>query len=343
MCLRRAAFVIILLLLSAACEQRPARPGDVGTALVESLEIQGNKTLQHPGDTSQLNVIAKYAGGNQQNVTKQGVRWSSSDSSIAIVTNDGVLTAKKYGTTNITANYGGAGPASVATRVVPTGLYLLSGQVQDSLGYGVSQARVQSTCAAGSFDTTTRDYDGHFSVPAVGATALRIAATDYNESTASATVVADTNIGNLTLSHADNAFFTPYRLTVTASPSCSLPPEAATRSFTVAISARAGNSFVVDLGSDFYFALVGFVGSRDGNAVQFTLSSDGKTTSGYQFIDFLDSTRSYGIDGNATGTFQPPGRISATLSGTIKVFRSDSPGAVISACTASDHRLDFVR
>jgi uncharacterized protein YjdB len=78
--------------VEATCEIRVVAP-------VESITINDNYVSLFVGDTSDLNATIKPA-----NATYKTAVWTSSDPTVAIVDDDGVVTALKAGNTTITAS-----------------------------------------------------------------------------------------------------------------------------------------------------------------------------------------------------------------------------------------------
>jgi hypothetical protein len=138
-----------------------------------------------------------------------------------------------------------------------------------------------------------------------------------------------------------------YRLIVTASASCVLPPEVMQRSY---------DSVVLQTGRDLFVLLPGpslielggtpgFTGSRDGHAVQFVVRDT--IDEGYNFIERNAGTSTDGTDlyysGTASGEADQT-RIVATFSGTLDL-RSHGKGTGITPakCEVSDHRFELTR
>lgn len=79
------------------------------------LEISGLRSVMETGDTSAAQVTARYSD-NTSHPLKDGVSFTSKRPEVASVNRDGVVRALRYGTTEITAAYGGL-TASFSIRV----------------------------------------------------------------------------------------------------------------------------------------------------------------------------------------------------------------------------------
>jgi hypothetical protein len=86
---------------------------------LQSVAIGGGKAYASVGVPQQLTVTGHYSDGSAVALTK-GVRWSSSDQTVATVDGGGVLTAWKAGTAVITATHdsGLAATSDLTSRVV---------------------------------------------------------------------------------------------------------------------------------------------------------------------------------------------------------------------------------
>ncbi len=132
---------------------------------------------------------------------------------------------------------------------------------------------------------------------------------------------------------------TQYRLTFTASPSCSLPPEATTLTFPAWVSEPTPGTLEVSLYTNYpCYCNPGFNGSRDGDAYSFVmlggLGDDlvGELIPGGKEVDYEGTAAATRTDNTITGTF----------SGVIDVIESAS-GAVVASCNAKDHKMEFKR
>ena len=102
----RPALVVSLFLLTVACSSTPdlVVPPPPPPPLVESLTIGTSNTQIPVGDTLRLVAILRNAAGE---VVTAKVSWSTTDSSVMIVSDSGLVTALNPGTAIITAQAGG--------------------------------------------------------------------------------------------------------------------------------------------------------------------------------------------------------------------------------------------
>src|SRR5947209_943676 len=98
----RLGFVlgVAFMLIAAGCGSSAVAP--TSTVTVVSLSIDGNASLSLKGETSQLTASATLSDGHVEDRTS-AVQWSSSDTTIAIVSRTGLLTAMGDGKTVVTA------------------------------------------------------------------------------------------------------------------------------------------------------------------------------------------------------------------------------------------------
>ena len=120
-----------------------------------SISIGGNGSLS-AGASEQLSAQGTYTDSSTQSLTGQ-VAWKSSDTSIATVSSNGILTALKAGTVAITASMGSVtgnanvtvtSPVLTAITVVAPSPSLASGGTEQLTATGVySDASTQSLTA----------------------------------------------------------------------------------------------------------------------------------------------------------------------------------------------------
>lgn len=132
-----------------------------------------------------------------------------------------------------------------------------------------------------------------------------------------------------------------YTLTITASSSCTLPPEARQRRYTATIEETSRESVTVVLsGADFRWGMGQFPnppngrfqGTRGASAVWFSV----------RIGERVDDAREISYYGTAN-TALAGSNISGTFSGTIWVNAAGDLYDVIADCTAPDHAIAFVR
>jgi hypothetical protein len=133
-----------------------------------------------------------------------------------------------------------------------------------------------------------------------------------------------------------------YQLTVTASPSCSLPAEAKQRTYTAAIAETTPGHVTVSLsGAEFVLGegnQAGFEGIRDGNTIRFVV--DNGPGPGYWLIEQINGTKYLNIEGVALATIGD-GSITGIFHAEMRYFVHG--GQWLGRCSASDHRMTFVR
>lgn len=96
----------------------PAKPSSEPTTIaIQSINLSNESLTLTVGDTKTLNVTF-----TPSNATDKGVEWQSTNSGVASVNNNGLVTAKAAGTTTITASAGGKVKycnVTVKEKVVP--------------------------------------------------------------------------------------------------------------------------------------------------------------------------------------------------------------------------------
>jgi hypothetical protein len=133
-----------------------------------------------------------------------------------------------------------------------------------------------------------------------------------------------------------------YRLTFTASPSCSLPAEATTRVYTAGLTVGPSGDAMVYLRDAKMLAFVGeagFTGVRDGDTLRFQVNDD--EMGAYAFVEFLPGFRWLTYSGTITGRIAGD-RIDGTFNGRVRIVQYPAE-SVVAQCTAADHRMDFSR
>src|SRR6476660_9650182 len=94
--------IALMALCFGACDQVSPLVPDIASPTVRAVNVTGNTTLSHKGDSSQLHAIAQYSDGTEGDVTANA-RWGSSDPSIASVSPSGLLTAISPGNSTVSA------------------------------------------------------------------------------------------------------------------------------------------------------------------------------------------------------------------------------------------------
>ena len=302
----------------------------------QSITVSGTTSVNHPGETSQLTATATFSDGTTKDVTT-AANWAAADHFIVAI-QAGQLMGVAYGRTQVHASYSGV-TQSVAVRVLPEGMFLLTGRTMEQ-GFALSEVRVEVATSQGTFSTTT-DSEGGYSLPAVGQISVRAEKDGFAAQVKPFAAGGDGELNfELQRVAAPADFHGAYSLTFTASPSCALPTEVTRRAYQAYIREDL-YGIVVDLaGGEFVdFGGKGFRGTRDGNTIRFYM--DDGSYGDYNFIEQLDPARMLAYHGTATGTIGDKA-IVATFSGNVRVCGANLR-IVLAQCEASDHRLEFVR
>jgi nitrous oxidase accessory protein NosD len=108
----RTLAVAALACALVACDSLPpVGPVGGGTSEVAAVAVDPSSVTLSVGGTTRLTAVPKDANGNS--VTTSSVKWTSSDTSIALVSDSGVVTARKPGTSTIQAKAGGTDGSAV--------------------------------------------------------------------------------------------------------------------------------------------------------------------------------------------------------------------------------------
>jgi hypothetical protein len=324
----------LAVLLGVGCEgESPLAPSTDGTT-VQSIAITGTTTLQRPGDVAQLTATATLSDGRTQDITSEA-SWSVDNAEVAVV-NRGLLTGRGYGQCRVTVAYGSVG-AQVPLRVLPDGMFMVSGLVTDEGGLPLSSARVSVATSTPALSVST-NRRGQYTLPASGEVEIRAEMDGFESRTQRVLVTGDANLDfRLTLS-AGGGLGGMYRLNFVAAAACTLPPEAMRRTYLVRLTESPSGVITAVVISPEMVAWgeAGFSGARDGSRVQFTITDD---YGNYAFVELLDADRELHFSGTATGEIGDV--FSLTFSGAVSVrYRA---GGVSAYCQADSHRLEFAR
>src|SRR5262249_29897759 len=101
-----------------------------------TLAINGSTSLARIGDTSQLSLSARWPDGTVRTVTTDA-RWTSSNTSVARITAEGLLTAVGLGLTTLEVSYGPL-TKSIPVIVTPAGTVVVSGRVREPGSGGIA-------------------------------------------------------------------------------------------------------------------------------------------------------------------------------------------------------------
>jgi hypothetical protein len=229
--------------------------------------------------------------------------------------------------------------APTTTTATLTGPFTLAGCVKTATGGSLPGATVSATWASGSASTVSAQSCAYtLQVPTPGDVTVRAEKDGYDPQERTLTIACDVaqNFALVRTLPADQ-----YRLTFTASPSCSLPPELTSRQYTADLVMEPSGVATVYLerAGMFAFGEAGFTGVRDGNTLRFQVS--GEPFDDYAFVELLEVGRTLSFSGTMIGTFAGD-RIDATFDGTVRLTQYPDE-TTIAECTAADHRMEFVR
>lgn len=136
-----------------------------------------------------------------------------------------------------------------------------------------------------------------------------------------------------------------YTMTMTAAPSCSLPDYAMARTYNARLKER-GQDLVADFDDPSFVCGwwgCGFTGTRDGEAVRFTLNSWEPGATEYAFIYLVSPETELGYIGTATGQMSDR-VIATTFNGAVVLYAEGSyPPKELARCDAPDHHMELLR
>jgi hypothetical protein len=331
-------FLVLLTIAGAVgCDHSNGGSGSTPSPVVSSLSIVGNPALSRPGETVQLSATAVVADGKTKDVTADA-SWSGTPGVLTV--SKGMVAAVAFGKGQVTAVYGGQ-QHSVNLDVRPTGAFLVTGQVTEG-GFALAQATVEATSAAGLHRATT-DASGRFVLPGAGTVTFRAGKDGYEDVVTEVTVDRDSQV-TLEIQRLNGSIDVrgTYQVAFIASPSCSLPAAMAKRVYTARIetsptSTRPTGFVVLLSGADFWVdSTAGFVGWLAGDKLYFDLEDWN-----YEITERVGTDQAIGYSGRASGEAKGSGFV-ASFSGTVGTY-SYPQYRKLTACTASDHRLEFTR
>jgi hypothetical protein len=335
--------VVFLTLVNCDKHSNPAAPTpipDSGSPTPLSMAIGGTTSLDHPGETGRLIATVKFSDNTARDVTAEA-SWVGHEGVITM-TGPGMFTAERYGTGSVSARYGTLS-ATAQVRVAPAGAFLIAGSVTAAGGFRLSEARVEFSSGCGTHRTTT-DMFGSYVLPAVGQATMRAEREGLRGQVKQMMVQTDGRV-DFELQSLDTAgdLSGSFKLTVTASPSCVLPPEVMQRRYDATILQLHQELFVLLTGANLvaWGGQTGFSGRREQNAVRFVVRDT--FDDGYNFIERIAGTSTDGTDlyyaGTAVGAPDQT-RIVAVFNGKLELRRGST---TIAKCEAGDHRFELMR
>lgn len=198
----RAAAMLTVLLIVPACEQngysqcapstiKPCGGPYLGPSrgTLVAVGVEGNLTMPHPGDTSQLTARAHYSDGTSQDVTAEAAWTTMYGSDVVTIPAKGLLKAEAYGVDELIVTYKNVREL-VEVRVAPEGAGFIWGRVSAADGSLLIGATVESTSGCGTLSTTTNER-GAYVLAASGETTIRVERAGYLPQVRHATVWGD--------------------------------------------------------------------------------------------------------------------------------------------------------
>lgn len=181
--------------------------GGGGSGIVTSIVINPGTGSLNPGKTQQFMATSKDSGGNV--VSGAPLNWKSSNTSVATVDSNGLVTAKADGSTNVTASisytssggiYGGTGMATTYTSnvvmVTVTGMSMVMGTA--AVGHALVGAVITLEDARGQTQTAMSDSTGHFLLSSAGLKAPYLLKAVDNQGRTLFGMRADDGVANIT-------------------------------------------------------------------------------------------------------------------------------------------------
>ena len=333
-----------VLAAAIACDDKnPVAPTGPSGPSVQALTIGGLQPLQHPGEVLQLSATATFSDGSTRDVTAD-VRWASGDARVVTVQSGGQLTGTGYGRTIVTAFHPAGGPSARAdARVMPEGMFLVSGRVTGEGHFELPDVAVSVTLPDTTVVRTTTDEVGRYKLPGRGDVVVRAEKVGYSPEELPAAVDRDIEVSfELDRLQDSGSIAGSYTLVFTASPSCTLPADVMRRQYIARIY-EPKTLWVELTGADMEaWDWAGFTGTREGNTVHFDIN-DSFSFFEPVFVERLDPGHNLAFAGVATGAIEEDA-IVVVFNGRVQLRSvTGFPPSVFAECRAADHRLEFVR
>lgn len=187
---------------SGSAEISAAYQGFTATTTVEttgpilaSATVTPDAVALRIGQTAQLNASADYSDGSKSDVTNLAA-WSSSNLSVATVSNTGVVTAKAAGQATITATYGNKSDSTVVTVTPPPTLVSL--QIRPPAPALAPGAGLQLVATATYSDGSAADVTTQAAWSSSNPLVATVSATGYVTAVAAGTAQIQATYGGLT-------------------------------------------------------------------------------------------------------------------------------------------------
>jgi hypothetical protein len=123
--------------------------------------VSGNGRLTAPGQTTQLSAQATMSDGSKRDITATAT-WQSGDTSIATVSETGLVAAVGFGFTGIGVRIPAGYSQGLTIVVLPAGAYILSGQLSVLGATSAADVRVEIIGGPMSGHATMTDLGGHY-------------------------------------------------------------------------------------------------------------------------------------------------------------------------------------
>jgi hypothetical protein len=342
--MKRASLLAVCFLFTLACngDKVPTTPATppVSPPTVVSLSVAPVVQTIPPGQTVRLTATALYSDGSTKDVTSQAT-WVSSQANVATVS-AGAVTGVALGRTMIRVNFERGGTSMIIV-IEPDGTFILTGKVTEAGGLVVAGATVE--VIGGAPNQVFTNGAGAYELFGIGGTAiLRFGKTGYFDERRSVTMSASQSLDvEITPRFAPANVAGNYRVTFTASPSCtSLPAELKTRTYTARIDQDAARLLVTLSDAPFVSKHNTFSGKVFGDTVTFDMGGSGFYYYYYgTFVrEMLPNGQILGIWGTITAAATLPS-ISGRLSGGIELFAP--AGSRPTGCSSLDNQVVFTR
>jgi len=342
--MKRALLIAVSLLLTFGCngDKPPTAPSTpvVPSVTVVGLSVAPLVQIIPPGQTVRLTATARYSDGSTKDVTSQAT-WTSSQANVATVS-AGAVTGVALGRTMLRVNFE-RGSTSMTIVIEPDWTFILNGKVTEAGGVVVGAAAVE--VISGPPNQVITNSAGAYELFGIGGTAiLRFGKTGYFDERRSVTMSANQSLDvEITPRFAPANVAGTYRVTFTASPSCtSLPFALMTRTYTARIDQDAARLLVTLSDASFVSKQNTFTGKVFGETVTFDL---GGTGFGFYYYygtllqEVLPSGQVLGIFGTMTAPATPQS-ISGPLVGGFNLRTGNNRPT---SCSANDNQVVFTR
>jgi hypothetical protein len=344
---KRASLIAVSFLLTLACDgdKVPTTPPTPIVPPVTTVSFSVSPVIQTipPGQTARLTATAQYSDGSTKDVTSQAL-WTSSQVNVATVS-AGAVTGVALGRTMIRVNFE---RFSISRTIViqPDGTFILKGNVTEPGGVVVGSAAVEVISGAPR-QAITNSAGAYELFGMAGTFILRVGKTGYFDERRTVTMSADQSLDvEITPRSAPAEVAGTYRVTFTASPSCTmLPAELKTRTYTARIDQDAARLLITLSDAPFVTdPRLGLQNTFSGKVFGDSVTFDVGSRSYYYFYYYGAVVREMLPSGGILtiwGTVTAPvtrQSISGTLAGGFSLTTGNRP-----RCSATDNHVVFSR